>query len=374
MKKKILIVIPNLSGGGAEKLLVELLEIINFRKYNITLCIFEDKLDYNIDNVKDLIKVIIIKKKNKIDVLRIIFKLTTIVKENQFDTIHAWMWYASFLSIISKIIVTKIYGIRPKLIISTHNDYVNKFSQMGMKGILYGFVVKNFFNYADVITSISKIARDGLVNSYNLDRSKIKVIYNGVNLPKIKNMANVEICNNEYLDNSQIIISVGTLSEHKKDFVTLLYAFKFVMQKLPEARLYIIGKGPFRSQLELLAKELEIDSHTSFLGFQQNPYKFIAKSNLFVLSSVYEGLPMVVLEAMALKVPLVLTDFSVAKEIFQKDEAVIVPIKDYNKLSMKIIEVLNDPILSQQISAKAYELVEKVFDIKKMAVEYESLY
>src|SRR5699024_2024023 len=101
-------------------------------------------------------------------------------------------------------------------------------------------------------------------------------------------------------------ISAGRLVE-QKDYKTLLKAFQLISQRI-NSRLVILGKGPLENELKLLAKELDIQKKVSFLGFQSNPYKYMKKANVFILSSKWEGFGHVIVEAMAVGTPVISTD------------------------------------------------------------------
>jgi glycosyltransferase involved in cell wall biosynthesis len=103
-----------------------------------------------------------------------------------------------------------------------------------------------------------------------------------------------------------MIISCGRLTP-QKDFHTLLRAFALLRRETP-SRLVILGEGPEREKLEALIRSLGIEDCAALFGFEENPYKYIARARLFVLSSISEGLPTVIIEAMALGTPVVSTD------------------------------------------------------------------
>jgi glycosyltransferase involved in cell wall biosynthesis len=103
-----------------------------------------------------------------------------------------------------------------------------------------------------------------------------------------------------------VILGVGRLAP-QKDFATLLRAFALVRQQRA-ARLLILGEGPERQRLEALAAELRIDKDVSLAGYDQNPYRFMSKASVFVLSSAWEGFGNVLVEALAVGAPVVATD------------------------------------------------------------------
>jgi len=153
-----------------------------------------------------------------------------------------------------------------------------------------------------------------------------------------------------FADNSSpLIISVGRLSE-EKDHLLLLRAFQKIRKEC-SAKLAFIGDGGLRCFLEDIVTEFGLEKDVCFLGFVENPYKYIARSNLFVLSSKSEGLPTVLIEALALGVPVVSTDCpSGPREILMNGAlGVLVPVGD--------MEALADAMLSNLTVKKAKPVV-----------------
>jgi glycosyltransferase involved in cell wall biosynthesis len=137
--------------------------------------------------------------------------------------------------------------------------------------------------------------------------------------------------------------SVGRL-EPQKDFPNLLRAFA-LLRKKQMARLVILGEGNLRPQLEALVKELGIEEDVQLPGFNSNPYAFMKRASVFVLSSVLEGLPTVLIEAMALGTPVVSTDCkSGPKEILgSSGYGTLVPTQNPEALAAAIEKTLNSP-------------------------------
>ena len=150
-----------------------------------------------------------------------------------------------------------------------------------------------------------------------------------------------------------VVLSVGRLMP-VKDHATLLRAFGQVMHSRP-ARLVILGEGPERRNLTELAERLGISQHFDLPGFRVNPFAYMSKSNVFVLSSRYEGLPTVVIEAMASGTPVVSTDCrSGSREILEDGKwGHLVPVGDWRSMAEAIIETLDNPVPSDQLISRA---------------------
>jgi glycosyltransferase involved in cell wall biosynthesis len=140
---------------------------------------------------------------------------------------------------------------------------------------------------------------------------------------------------------SSLVIGVGRLNR-QKDFATLLRAFKIVVQSC-KAELAILGEGEERASLETLIEDLHLNEQVKLYGFANNPYAIMAKASVFVLSSIYEGLPTVLIEALALGVPVVATDCkSGPKEILGKVKSgKLVRVGNVEEMAHAIIETLS---------------------------------
>ena len=139
-----------------------------------------------------------------------------------------------------------------------------------------------------------------------------------------------------------------------KDHATLLKAFAHVVASRP-ARLVIVGEGPDRRNLTALAERLEISQHFDMPGFRNNPFAYMSKSRVFVLSSKYEGLPTVLIEAMACGTPVVSTDCrSGPSEILERGKwGRLVAVGDWRGMAEAIRDTLDNPIPSDRLISRA---------------------
>ena len=151
-----------------------------------------------------------------------------------------------------------------------------------------------------------------------------------------------------------VLLAVGRLVA-KKDYSTLLEAFVAVRRTCP-VRLVILGDGPERSRLEALARRLQVEQHLSMPGFQDNPFAYFARASAYVLSSVSEGMPSSLIEALACGCPAVSTDCpSGPSEILGGGYGTLVPVGDPQALASAILEALRQPRDEGWLRARAAE-------------------
>jgi glycosyltransferase involved in cell wall biosynthesis len=199
-------------------------------------------------------------------------------------------------------------------------------------------LMKRFYPMADGIVVVSNGVRDDLAQLTDIPRQDITVIYNpSVVGAKVLEKAQAPLDHPWFMPNQPpVLIAVGRL-EQQKDYPMLINAFAKVRQTKP-ARLIILGEGRGRSSLEALIKERKLEGDVSLPGFVINPYTYLARASLFVLSSRWEGLPTVLIEALCCGMKVVSTDCpSGPKEILKDGKyGQLTPVGDVEALAQAI--------------------------------------
>jgi glycosyltransferase involved in cell wall biosynthesis len=176
-----------------------------------------------------------------------------------------------------------------------------------MRKWLWYIPMRLVYPLADAIVAVSRGVANDLMRITGVPPGRIQVIPNPVITPSLTSLAREPIDHPWFADGSDpVIIGVGRLTR-QKDFATLIKAFALVRTERP-CRLLIIGEGRDRAALEALAVQLAVENDVALPGFVENPYPYMSRSALFVLSSIWEGSPNVLTEALALGVPVVATD------------------------------------------------------------------
>jgi len=204
--------------------------------------------------------------------------------------------------------------------------------------------IRTLYPKADIIVAVSQGIAEDLMQNYGVPEEKVKVIFNPVVTEELFDMALEDVSHPWFeQEHSPVILAVGRLTM-AKDYPTLFRAFSLVRQVRP-AKLLILGEGEERANLERLAVELGIQKDVSMPGFVDNPFAFMAKASVFVLSSAWEGFPNVLVEALACGCPVVATDCrSGPREILDNGRyGRLVPVGDYEALAKAILETLDNP-------------------------------
>ena len=205
---------------------------------------------------------------------------------------------------------------------------------------------RRLLRHADAVIANSRGAAHDLVHVAPHLARLTRVIHNPVVWPDLADMASEPVDHRWFQSPStRVVIAAGRLVS-VKDYPTLLRAFAEVVLKCRSARLVVLGEGQDREALRRLAVDLGIGEVVDFPGFVTNPFAYMAKADVFVLSSLHEGSPNVLVQAMACGTPVVSTDCrSGPREILQ-DGALgrLVPVGDWQALGQAILETLDNPL------------------------------
>lgn len=279
------------------------------------------------------------------------------------DVFWSHMTEANIVSLIA----AQYAGFKGWHIVSEHSTMSARIRRKLRKQIL-PIAARLLYPQAHRIHAVSTGVADDLARSTGLDRNRIVVVPNPVVYPSIYHEAQ-EITDHPWFEPGQppVVLGVGRLVA-AKDFATLIHAFDRVRKVLP-ARLLILGEGPERVSLEALVHRMGLGDHVSMPGFVPNPYKYIKRAAVFVLSSQWEGLPSVLIEAMAIGTPVVSTDCpSGPREILENGKwGTLVPVRDPQSLAEGIIQTIKYPDVGRLEGAMERA---REFSVERVMQEY----
>ena len=245
-------------------------------------------------------------------------------------------------------------GTSTRLAMSLHNHFEEKWRNVFTPSApLRRLLFRWMYQRSNAVVTVSNELRQYLITSMRLDPKSVHVIENPVDSVALRALSEAPV-EHPWLapdSDSQVLIGVGRLTR-QKDFATLIQALRSVRESRP-ARLLLLGEGEERSALESLCSRLGIRSAVDFVGFQANPYAWMRRSDLLVLSSRWEGYPLVLLEALALGGRIVATDCpSGPREILKRFQCgLLCPVGDVSQMASAIHEALDGrcPLPSAEI-------------------------
>lgn len=365
-------VIPTLGGGGAERVAAILLRELSAMGINIVLVLFSKKFGYGIpENVtvryiginpcKGFVHTVV-------KFISIIINLKRIIKEERPFNVLSFMDYTNIVAILSNMIsfqksrVTISVRTSPSLHLYKYSTtFWNKITRI---------LIKSLYNKANSIIAVSDFAKNDLIENFAIRPDKIMTIYNPIDTIKIKALAGENVSHPWFKDKIPVVLAVGRLSK-EKGFDYLLKAFAIVSDKM-DVRLLVMGEGEEEEHLKGLCQRFGINSKIYFAGFQENPYKYMKRSTIFVLSSLFEGFPNVLIEAMVCGLPVISTIYNPGyNEIIENEKnGLLVPVADEKALAEAMLRLLNNPEERRKYSAYAKERV-KEFSLQEIAGQYK---
>ncbi len=340
MKKqqyRICFFLPSLYGGGAERVMVNLASGFANQDIKVDLVLAKAEGPY-ILQVPANVRVIDLKASR---VFASLPGLVCYLRQERPNALLSALDHANVIALLAK----KLARVPTQMIVSVHsNPSKVTANAQSLRDKLMPYWTRLFYPQADAVVAVSNGVAKDLIRVTGLPKEKIKVIYNSVITPKLFEKANEHLNHPWFVQNEPpVILSAGRLTI-AKDFPTLIRAFALVRKQYP-ARLMILGEGEERPKLEELIRKLGIQKDVSLPGFVENPYKYMKRAAVFALSSQWEGLPTVLIEALAVGIPVISTDCeSGPREILENGRfGKLVTVGDEKGLAKALISSLKEP-------------------------------
>lgn len=351
---KILYVITGLGLGGAEKVVCDLADQMSNLGHKVKIAYLTGEMlvrpkNFNVD-------IVFLGLNSGSQLYKSSKKYKKLIQEFQPDIVHAHMIHANIFSRINRI------GCKvPKLICTAHN------SNEGGKLRMLGYRLTNFLS--DFNSNVSQEATESLISKGAFNKKNLTTVYNGIDLSKFKSFKN------EKKNDEIMILSVGRFNE-QKDYPNLFKAIKILKDNslLEKVKFYIAGDGELRPYLEKNIEDLDINNNIILLGKRSDIPELLNQADYFVLSSRHEGLPTVVIEAMACETFVVATDCGGSAEILG-ETGVLVPIENSEALAKGLEQAIS--LTEDQIKENgklARKRVEALFSLEASVSKWLALY
>lgn len=310
MKKKILFLIHDLSHGGAEKVLVNLVNNMDQKKFDITVQTLFD-VGVHKDSLKEGIT------------YKTCFKHMIRGNSHLMKLFSPKFWYKRLIKDDYDIVVSYLEGPPARVIAGCDNPNTKKVNWLHIELNDKKAVAKGFRNYKeavkcyksfDQIISVSNTVRETFEKSTNDTTWNIKTLYNTNETEMIRDLATEDVEDVEFEANTFNICSVGKITK-TKGYDRLAVVHKKLLEKGLKHKIYILGIGEQKEEIEAYLRKNGLENSFVFLGFNKNPYKYVQKCDLFICSSLKEGFSTAVTEALIVGTPVVSTLCSGAKEL-----------------------------------------------------------
>ncbi len=297
---KVALFIPDYKGGGAERVFVNLANELHTRGHTVDILTVSEHGVFKDDVLTGVRRHSFDKGKVLASLPKLVYRLLN----ERYDVIYTAMDHVNFAGFIA-VRFLQVFGIKIKQVSTVHTNISNVLDNMsGIKKIVYLKVISLLYKNVDNLVCVSKGCRDNLAEQLSINIADIDVIYNPVVKPEI--IEKMLSTGHGKKDNDIFhIVSIGRL-ESVKDYPTALHAIsRLVHENNVKVKYTILGEGSQRKSLESEVDRLNIKHVVCFKGFVTNPLSYLIESDLFVLSSTYEGFGNVLVEATEAKIPII---------------------------------------------------------------------
>ena len=364
---KICFVIPSLSSGGAERVAVTVLSALD-AEHERVLYLFSGEHGVYFDRIAPGVRVVIARERSR---LRRLFELARFIRSARPDVVMPFLSY--FITAVA-VWISRV----PARVVFNQGTPTTGFLddpdfawRRPWRRRLFAMVTRLFYNRADAVVVTSKGVADDLVSRYGVAPARIRVLHNPVDLESIARAA-TEPVDADPESCRPLIVAAGRLAQ-VKNYPLLLESLAGLRPRLGAAHAWILGDGPERERLESLANAMGVGDRVRFWGFQQNPWRFIARADVFVLTSSYEGFGNVLIEAMACGTPVVATRSPGTVEIIRDGANGLLVEPQPAAVADAIMRLLDDGALRERIVRQARTDVEH-YALGRVAARYDGMF
>lgn len=353
--------LPTLTAGGIERCFLNLASGFIGKGYEVDLIVadYRGALTAEIPSQANLVNLKVGR------VSHSILPLVRYLRRNEPDVVLSGHMHCNL------VVVWSVYLslVSTKVAVGVHSPHSK--SEESASGVRPQFVRIGYpFTYkmADYIIAVSRGVKIDIIETTRIPEDEVSVISNPVDIKTIQEQSEIQV-DHSWFSDYQVILGVGRLSP-EKDFSTLIDSFKNINRQITDTRLIIVGNGDEMSKLKERTKKLELENKVDFLGHDNNPYKYMAEADIFVLSSKWEGFGYTLVESMAVGTPVISTNcpYGPSEILSAGDYGQLVPVGNAKTLANAIVSQLNNPSNSQKLIERANE-----FSIGKIVDQYEDL-
>lgn len=361
--------LPSLSGGGAERAAVHILNALDERQWDRSMYLF-DRVGPYLDEVAPAIRVsagTVHSRWGRWQALR------RFIRETRPEIV------VSFLSYFSVLTAARAAGVGARVVFNQQTP-MTAFLADGdypWRGRwhrrLFSLVTRAGYAAADLVVTTSHGVAEDLQAAFGVDPAHVRVVPNPVDLDRVAAAAQ-EPLDTEFESQwtSPVIVAAGRLAE-AKDYPLLIDAMALLRQRMP-AKLFILGQGELEGAIRARIAERGLTDAVVLCGFQRNPWKFIAKADVFALTSHYEGFGNVLVEAMACGVPVVATASAGTRDIVRPGlDGELVQDHTPEAVAAALARVLGDNALRAEMSATARKHAAD-FALRVVSAKYDALF
>lgn len=373
---KILYVIPTVGTGGSEIVVANLLERLAPLRFHSSACAFEDGplrarfaaqgnrfyplFEMNSPAAARTFKII-----NNVSRVR---KLRRVIQQNRPAIVHSH----HFGALVNVYLAT--LGLRPKPMF-VHTEHVRPDVDPTNSARVMA-LVPYILRRVRMITGVSQMVSQYFVDEMGFSPETVRTISNGIDLAKFSHPHDPAACK-EMLgipQDSKVLTVVGNLRK-QKNHAALVRAMPEILRAYPSCYLLIVGTGPEEKAIRSLIGTLNLANRVLLLRTRDDIPEILAATDVYCLPSLFEGMPLTILEAMAAGKPIVSTNVHGCRDIVEHEKTgFLVPPDQPGELAAAIIRLFSDPDLARSLGETSRTMVLKTYGLDKMALAYANLY
>jgi len=359
--RRIAILLRDLSGGGAERSMINIANGLASKGVDVDLVLFRAEGEFK-RYVAESVNIVSLDTTTVgVKTFRAVLPLARYFRKCAPDHILTTLEATTIVASCALRLVSNC----PKMLIRVATTFGNE-RRAFVRGALIGAIYRK---HAGCFVVNSKGSKEDLNRSLDIPNAQISVVYNAIDLKMIASMSHEPPLYENWLErNSKFVLNIGRLTVAKRQDC-LIRAFSKIPYETGLS-LLILGEGPLREELESLVRQLGLQDKVFMPGFVNNPYVYLARASVFVLSSQYEGMPTVLLEALTCGCPVVSTDCPAGPdEILEGGKwGELTPVDDPVALAGAISRTIERPLPSEELRRRG-----AAFSVEKMADEYHKI-
>lgn len=373
MTLRIAMVVNNLNVGGLEKVVLSLLRGLDRKAFEPHLICLDGPGRMFEDQPLNPERTLVLQKKPyKLGPIAVdpgaLWRLRRWVLDRDIQLLHAHnLAPLTYAGLVARTAWGPVRG-RPRVVYSEHNQMYSASPRTLSR-------FRQYLRLADHVVAVSHDLKHKLLAAPMSARAPVDVIYNGIDGERFRSMSGDSVRRELGVAPGELLIGTGVVLSRQKAIGNLVLAARQVLQQVPTARFAVAGDGPLRADLESQARELGLESRFRFLGYRSDMHQVIAALDVYVLPSLWEGLPLALLEAMAMNKLIVCTRVGGNPEIVADAvNGLVVEPGDVDALAAALVRALNDRALQDSAANHNRAKFERQFSEPAMVTAHEHLY
>ena len=385
---KVMQIISNLDIGGAQEVVRTLAKYLAEDGHQPVVCTLKDgPLRQDIEQMGIPVEVVPGKRHSIValpyflaDMARLRRSLADLIEKHQVDVVQTHL-----LRSLDFLVLTLKWGTRLRLVFWTiHNynftlrsEHLPRFSWLlGPKRVAHRLLYRLMARWVDGFIGVSEAIRPSLLTEIGDIEDKITIISNGVDIARYqRSVDSVRIRQAlGFAEDARLMAMVGTF-KRQKGHAFLIEATSQIIERFPDLHILLIGDGELRGEMEVQVQARNLDNNIHFLGSRSDIPDLLAVSDFFVLPSLWEGLPMALLEAMASALPIIATKVSGSQQVMVSQETgLLIDPGDADQLAEAMATMLTQPEEAKAMGQAAFEQVDSFYSARKQARDHVVLY